>query len=215
MSSPITTIQGTLMACMQCSKNNFNVNITTQPTTHRTLFCPNIVQLLKKNKQIAITKSFASMQQHCRPIYWVVVIMSNILLLEIRGLQQTSDMESSNDYLIIIHNTREKSKMSSIGFFWFYTIRVSIWSFLSSSWLTWEDKIATKDFPYDGRYGIWLKATTTIPWGLWWIRTPMVANIQELTHWRNRSWWIEIHYLELVSKSPFCNSKLDFEGLPK
>jgi hypothetical protein len=85
-------------------KRNFNINITTQPTTHRTMLRPNIVQLLKKNEWVAIIESFASMQQHCRLVNWVVVLVSNILPIEIKRLQQTSNMESFNDLKLDYHS---------------------------------------------------------------------------------------------------------------
>lgn len=98
------TIQGSFMAHMQCSKNNFDINITTQPTTCRTLLQTNIVQLLEENARAIVVISFASMQQHCRPVNWVIVPVSNILSVKIMCLWQTSDMESFNDLDLDYHS---------------------------------------------------------------------------------------------------------------
>jgi len=72
---------------MQCSKNNFNINIIAQPTTcKRTLFCPNIAQLLKENIWAIVAISFASMQQHCRLVNWVAKKMFEMKILKMTHL---------------------------------------------------------------------------------------------------------------------------------
>ncbi len=91
MPPPITTIQGSFDARMRCSKSSFDFGIVAQPTTHRTSFHPNIVQLSKENTQV--TKSFAFVQQ-CHSANKVIVPTSNSLLIETKCLPQTSNAKS-------------------------------------------------------------------------------------------------------------------------